>query len=568
MMETNPPGGVMAMQDLELEQFLKQYQTSDDDRQQARKSAMFALGLGLLSPTQHRGKAGFFDALTRGGLLGLNTYNNELGNATKQRQAGMSSAMQAYKLKREMGNQEAMQRMILGDPQAQSPQHMAASSMPSLSPTNENSALLAQRTQEATPHSAQVPLSKRYGIPQEALAAMMASGKYDEIGKMIADSAKPHFSNGVGFQRDPGSGGYKFIGGMAAPGSFPVEQDGRGGLRVSPIEGMQDAAAGLEGAKTAATERARASFDLVDVPDGRGGMVKMPRTQAIQMLRGSQPEGPQGIPPEVMDAARSGRPFSAQVPPGGAPQINYQPGNAGGGFGGMGRSLTKAEEAAQVGRVNNQLGATNALNDDFIKNSYRPVMDSAKQADNVLGRVAMLQKSGMLDKTGWGATQKVYAASVLSSLGVKDAGQYAADGETFRKFLMDANWELLNQAKGPQTEGDAQRALQTFVQLGNQPQANKFILDYTAAVARMAKEKANHYATTIQGRGSDADLSKIEQGWFEKNRSLWDQPEMKKWSGDSGAGGDPNKVALPNGKVMSFPSAAAAREFKKRAGLQ
>jgi hypothetical protein len=399
----------------------------------------------------------------------------------------------------------------------------------------------------------------------------MASGKYDEIGKMIADSAKPHFSNGVGFQRDPAGGGYRFIGGMASPGSFPVEQDGLGGLRVSPIQGMQEAAAGLEGAKTRATEGARASFDLVDVPDGRGGNIKMTRAQAIQVLGGGyQPTGQQDIPLEVMAAARTGRPFTAQVPPGGAPQINYQPGILGSGSygGGIGRSLTKAEEAAQVGRVNTQQGVTNSLNDDFVKNSYRPVMDAADRAGNVLARVQALQKSGMLDKTGWGATQRLYAGSVLAAMGVKDASNYAADGETFRKLLMDTNWELLNAAKGPQTEGDAQRALQTFVQLGNQPAANRFILDYTAAASRLAKEKAKHYAEEVQQRGVNSDLSKVEQTWFEKNRSLWDQPEMKKWAGGKAAEASSNSVTLPSGKVMRFPSQATANAFKKQAGLQ
>jgi hypothetical protein len=559
----------MGLLNYDLSQIMGQFQPTDADREEARRTAALAAGFGLLAPTQHRGATGFFDALSRGGLLAVNAYNTELGNAAKRRQSGFSGAMQAYKLNRDMANQDAMQKLVFGDPQAQSPQQVAMGSMPSLAPTVSNAAELSKRTEGATLLSPKSPVSQRYGIPQEALAAVMAAGKYDEIGKMIADAAKPHFSNGVGFQRDPVSGGYRFIGGMASPGSFPVEQDGKGGLRVSPIQGMQEAAAGLEGAKTRATEGARAAFDLVDVPDGRGGTVKMTRAQAIEALGGGARAASQEIPPEVLEAARTGRPFTAQVPPGGSPQVNFHPGSLGSGsYGQLGQAISKADEAAQVGRVNTQLGVTNSLNDDFVKNSYRPVMDAADRAGNVLARVQALQKSGMLEKTGWGATQRLYAGSVLAAMGVKDASKYAADGETFRKLLMDTNWELLNAAKGPQTEGDAQRALQTFVQLGNQPAANRFILDYTAAASRLAKEKAKHYAEEVQRRGGNDDLSRIEQSWFEKNRSLWDQPEMRKWAGDGVANPSPASVTLPSGKVMRFPSEAAANAFKKQAGLQ
>lgn len=61
------------------------------------------------------------------------------------------------------------------------------------------------------------------------------------------------------------------------------------------VPGFSDIAARNAGMETAATEGAKAKFDLVDVPDGQGGTVKMPRAQALQVLGGSQPQG-QSVP--------------------------------------------------------------------------------------------------------------------------------------------------------------------------------------------------------------------------------------------------------------------------------
>lgn len=53
---------------------------------------------------------------------------------------------------------------------------------------------------------------------------------------------------------------------------------------ASAVPGFAQAQAGIAGAETAATEGAKAGLDLVSVPDGQGGSIQMPRSQAVASL--------------------------------------------------------------------------------------------------------------------------------------------------------------------------------------------------------------------------------------------------------------------------------------------
>ncbi len=84
---------------------------------------------------------------------------------------------------------------------------------------------------------------------------------------------------------------------------------GPGGAQSQAVPGYGDANAAIQGAEAGAIAAARhpyeiaqnrdsqttgAMLDLVDVPDGRGGMIRMPRAQAAQMLGGQPQAAAQG----------------------------------------------------------------------------------------------------------------------------------------------------------------------------------------------------------------------------------------------------------------------------------
>jgi len=94
---------------------------------------------------------------------------------------------------------------------------------------------------------------------------------------------------------------------------------GPNGPQAQAVPGFAAANAAVAGAETAAQEQARAALDLVDVPDGKGGTIKMPRAQAVQAL-GAQGGAPgqsgqlgQALSPQVTEARQGLSKVDSQV---------------------------------------------------------------------------------------------------------------------------------------------------------------------------------------------------------------------------------------------------------------
>jgi len=92
-------------------------------------------------------------------------------------------------------------------------------------------------------------------------------------------------------------------------------------------------------------------------------------------------------------------------------------------------------------------------------------------------------------KTGFGTDVQTQAARVLSSLGVPEADKYATNSQLFLAQGRQALLQRQLEQKGAQSEGDAQRINQTFIQLGNTPEANKFLVATAKAQAKQDIER-------------------------------------------------------------------------------
>jgi hypothetical protein len=170
-----------------------------------------------------------------------------------------------------------------------------------------------------------------------------------------------------------------------------------------------------------------------------------------------------------------------------------------------------------------------STNEDWVKNSYRPTLEKATLSDSMISNIQALRNIDI--NTGWGTEAMAGAANVLSTLGVapKNAELFAANAQKFQSVAMDRLWEVLNAAKGPQTEKDADRAKATFAQLQNRPEANQFILDMAEANSRRDKLKAAFYAEAMPVARADGDLSAVDRKWSQIQKSIWDDPIMAKW---------------------------------------
>ena len=171
--------------------------------------------------------------------------------------------------------------------------------------------------------------------------------------------------------------------------------------------------------------------------------------------------------------------------------------------------------------------AQQEINKHWINGSYSNVNAAGGEADKMLSSVQAIR--GIDLKTGWGTDAKGYFANMLTSMGLasEEVEKYAGDVESFRSIAMDRLMISLRAQKGPQTEGDADRASKTFALLKNTPQANDFILDLAEANALRDKMRQEFYQQYIPHYRND--LSRIDAAWEEFSPSIFELGNMGKW---------------------------------------
>jgi len=171
-----------------------------------------------------------------------------------------------------------------------------------------------------------------------------------------------------------------------------------------------------------------------------------------------------------------------------------------------------------------------------------------KQYENVSSAAGLAVKSlpsleiqeRILDegfKTGFGAPAQKAAASVLASLGVQDAAKFATNAQTFYSASQAAVLQKQLEQKGPQTEADAQRITATGAQLGNTPEANKFIINVAKAQLKRDIKQRNFWDDWWS---KNKTYDGAENAWMtgEGAKSLFEYPELKSYAAkqqDTGA---------------------------------
>jgi hypothetical protein len=106
---------------------------------------------------------------------------------------------------------------------------------------------------------------------------------------------------------------------------------------------------------------------------------------------------------------------------------------------------------------------------------------------------------------------------------------FASNAQKFQSVAMDNLWTKLNAAKGPQTEGDADRAKQTWASLANTPQANTYIMDMAQAKAERDIMRAKFFNSGLPVAQQRGNLQELENEWNSRMPSIFDMPSMQKW---------------------------------------
>lgn len=167
---------------------------------------------------------------------------------------------------------------------------------------------------------------------------------------------------------------------------------------------------------------------------------------------------------------------------------------------------------------------------ELLVKQFEAVSEAARIAARTLS--ALDTQERILDsgfKTGFGTEAQKAGASVLAALGVPEANKFATDAQTFLSATQQAVLQRQLEQKGPQTEADAQRITQTGAQLGNTPDANKFIVSVAKAQLKRDIEQRNFYDKWWK---ENKTYDGAEDAWFsgDGGKSLFDRPELKRYA--------------------------------------
>lgn len=312
-----------------------------------------------------------------------------------------------------------------------------------------------------------------------------------------------------------------------------ADVDPQGNITARPVQGVAEYQSSMEQLLAQVQEAEKAKRDMIEV-DTPNGRVMMTREQAANIASGGGPQG-QGADPALAQGydtilplplddpnadplafTDNGLGAPAQPQPSALPDAGNFPG------------IPLVDKSVKDSRLKTQ----EALNTDFISGSYRPALEASQVARDSNTRLDALRSIDLTNATGWGTETKASLGRVLTGLGLapEEVNNYVSDADKFKAVVSQAvNQDLLAQ-KGPQTEGDAQRAYNIQASLGNTPQANQFIIDMAQAVNNLKIKKAEFYANNLPEAVQKGDLIGLDAAWSQSIPSVFDDPLMKKYN--------------------------------------
>jgi len=400
-----------------------------------------------------------------------------------------------------------------------------------------------------TPQTAQQPqqpqqaqggldaMSKQYGIPAEALKYDLVFNGGKGIAEMVAKRGTPDMqvSNGYAYDKNKIGAGYLPSMTTSTTGQTSMTQIGSDGMPIvsAPRGALETygaykaADAGMKPIKVYNPATGREEYTseaaVVGAPTPNRGEAGM-RVAA----QGNMGPDPAAIQRELAQATAD---LGRVTDPSSKAQLQAYIVDLQGQAQRAPAAGNMAAGPSAQEKLSNEAGGK--INETWLKTSYEPVKISGDAANDMLTNVQVARQSmrAMPGGTGWGAEAKATGAAILSSLGVapKNAELYASNAQTFQSASMSNLQTVLNAAKGPQTEGDADRAGKTFAQLKNTPQANEFILDLSEAKAQRDQMKAQFYEQALPIARAKGDLQEVDREWRKRSPSVFNMPSMKKW---------------------------------------
>jgi hypothetical protein len=463
-------------------------------------------------------------ALASGLLGGKGSFNSILGNSLAGAQGAYSGAadsqMKRQLMKAQMGDITAQEELrkqqakkyedtmsllknVLGGSGAPN-QYGAAGSGISLGGVQEPMIPSKGGLSGANPE--QIAMLKAGGVDIEGLYNKA------QFGEAMQPGYRRSYGGGMDFMPDPTKG---------------IDYNLRT-KQVSNLPGALEAQAAVTESTAGAQKKGEAPYQLTTYLDEKNQTRQKPLSMVLDEIRSSLANRPSGDSSggTVTDKSIMGRfgDTSANFDIGGKQWSQLAGPQATTATGGQGIKTAMSPQEQSV------VKATDELNKNWIDNSYTSALKEGQLATAALDGIQSARYGlKIVGKTGWSTDLQVSAARVLGALGVEGADKFATGAQVFNQAASTKLWQILNEAKGVQTEGDAERARSTYAQLKNTTKANEFILDLAEAVAQRAKAKQTFYAEGMPLAKSEGDLTQVDRKWNQYMPSVWEMPSMTKW---------------------------------------
>jgi hypothetical protein len=180
---------------------------------------------------------------------------------------------------------------------------------------------------------------------------------------------------------------------------------------------------------------------------------------------------------------------------------------------------TKGDTAEEVKKAESRVAEYNTIRDRAMQG--RRTLPSLQRAASALEKF----------ETGFGSEAATEARRVLVSFGLGDdeAAEKVKSADAFAVAVKDRILFKLSQQAGTQTEGDAQRAEDTWASFRKLTDSNKFLIDLEKAVIAQDNEQLKFYDDWEAKNGTYRGAA---QAWRDGpgSKSLFDRPEMKKYA--------------------------------------
>lgn len=463
--------GILDMFDADtMEQLKKLSQPDEQQKAQALNMGLLSAGLGMLASNRGYSPAqAASNAIGMGGMHGINSYQRDIQQGQQDQKEKLGMGMMISKMKKEQDATDMQSRFL--------------QSMPGL---------FQGQTQEAPrPYQGQVSGNFQVDTPEQASTLESDYLKLSKINSEEAAKVKESLVQQ----------------GIIKP---QMQQTAPNWQNIGQA-GVMASMAGLKGGEQLVKMADLMQPNIQYLDTGNGFM---PYSKNGMPIPGAQPIIKGMSPKEAADVQARNAELAFKGVPVGGQGLGVQP---------------QGDGLSPEARIDMTRKGQESFNSNWVEKTYQPVQDAGNTASSISAQVQTLRQIPL--ETGWGTEAKASAASVLAGLGIapKNAEMFASNAQKFQQVASERLWTVLNNAKGPQTEGDADRAKQTFAALKNTPEANAFILDMMEANANRDRTKAAFYQDGYGLAKKNGEFDRVDREWRKIQPSIWNDPIMQKW---------------------------------------